>query len=178
MLWPVVVGFLVAVVGVCVALFWPDPATSLRVDNPNKNSGGGALPDIPAGPAFVFHSYRLCVEHGPVTVTKVLLREAQGLEIVDWAVGPAEGTVGQIDGEQRRASDLGGFAHRPITRACTSDPDHPLGQAFAVSLRRTADIGKTNGFEVRSTSGTAVIPFQVELCATTCPGGLPYSGTP
>jgi hypothetical protein len=171
-LWPVAAAFAVAVVGVCLAVFSSDPATSLRLDNPHHNSASSAFNGIPVHTPYVFISDLVCVAHGAVTIDRVDVHDpSSGIEVVDWAVAKKPGNYSDL-GSPGRADHLSGFGGKSVSAPCAAPT------FLAISVQLTDQAGYTSGFEVHSTSGSVIVPHGVQLCVSACPKGLPYSGTP
>jgi hypothetical protein len=166
-LWPVVGAFVVAVVGVCLAVFAGDPPTSLRVYNSQHNSVGESVSRAIGTKPYVFVGYPLCVAHGSVTITGVAPHDPENIKVVDWAASTSSDYPAKGDADQGLAKHLPGFTHKDISHPCSK------AQQFAISVERTGSVGVAHGFDVRSTSGNVLVPFTVKLCASACPEAQP-----
>jgi len=163
---PVLGAVALVAVAVVVAVFWPQPRTSLT--QPSGTSAATVkVTHTTAGTGYRLVAEPVCVKHGAVTVQSVSPRNpVGGIHIVDWAVSAASRT-GVPDARANlttgRALDLPGYSNRSVTASC----DTP--QYLAISVDRSSSVGTAQGFDVTSSSGTIRTGATVELCAATCP---------
>lgn len=137
------------------------PRGALSVVNPNKNNAGIAEGSVRRGEQWVYNlGYPVCTKAGPVRVTSVNPAAPSGdLRVVDWSMGAPADTLGK----RGTVKSLVGKVRHPVVQwPC----DHKADRrgVITISLTLHSAQAQANGFLVKSSSGTALVPFVVTEC--------------
>lgn len=140
-------------------------------------SDGGAqlgIPRVGSGDVLVVQGLTICLDGpGSVPIEEVTALDADGLEVVDFAVRDNPGwddgeTAGQVAATDTRGDLVdAGFEPGEKTATLACEPDTGRGHELGVQVRAPDDgtVGTARGFAVHYADGqVARIPFAVVLC--------------